>query len=275
MIDIDTSSTKYSVVYYDTLFHCRRINKEDILTIYKLDFDYVTGSLNQKNVPIVINFGNSNSITPYNSTRSSFVNTIYIKKEKAVFILGLKWLASNATQTIGGVSHVGDAYVPVIYKYYLNDHRIEKLFTDEETPWQAFVQGDKMSTHPVLSAYDEKTGRLGMIYKVTRTINSVATRCYVEILFNTIPDVTLSDVRIMNVEASNGDYNSSFIFQKYVIDQDQRYIIASGIRSSKRKTIMLKLNTEPSTDTNTYLISEDRRFTLASEDDDSFVSEIP
>jgi hypothetical protein len=273
MIDIDTTFTKYSVVYYDTLFQCRRINREDILTIYKLDFDYNNASLNQKNVPIVINFGNSNSITPYNSTRSSFVNTIYIKKEKAVFILGLKWLASNATQTIGGLSHIGDAYVPVIYKYYLNEHRLEKLYTDDETMWQTFVQGDKISSHPVLSAYDEKSGKLGMIYKVIRTINSIATRCYIEILFDTNPDITLSDVKIMNVEATNGDYNSSFVFQKYVIDQNKRYIIASGIRNGKRKTIMLKLNAEQSTDTDTYLVSEDRRFVLGSEDDDSLIAE--
>lgn len=280
MIALSSNFTKGINVYYDSLFHTEKLdNKHDILTIYKLDFDYENASINQKNIPISIDFGNSNSTVPFNATKSCYVNSILLESEKAVLIIGLEWLSPNLSQVIGGKLHVGDAYNPIIYKYDINNHSLKKIYpkSDDLPQWQSFLQGDKVTGQVPLVSFDPKNNRLGFILKTTRTVNSENIRTYIDIDFIYRKDsLELENVRVLSAENTNGVYNSSIVFQKYVNDNGQKLLIAAGSKSNKKKILIFKLGeSSVSTvdpDSEYYLLTEDG-FELVTEDGESLLIE--
>lgn len=273
MISLSSDYTKNIQVFYDSLFHVTKVDKHDILTIYKLDFNYDLAELNQKNIPLTIDWGNSNSTSPNNATRSCYADSIFLEKEKAVLICGLEWISSNLSQSIDGQTHVGDVYNPLIYKYDLNSHTLKKLYPFDEDleQWTAFLQGDKVTGQTPLISFDQKNNRLGFIFKTNRTVNSVIQRNYIDVDFIYRKDsLELENVRILSAENSNGDYNSTIIFQKYINHDGQKILIAAGSKSGKKKILVFKL--KPSTngtitpvEPDIYLLTEDG-FRLLTED---------
>lgn len=278
MISLSSDQTKNIRVFYDSLFHVEKVDKHDILNIYKLDFDYETTQINQRNIPLVIDWGNSNSTLPNNATRSCYIDSILLEKEKAVLICGLQWISSNLTQTINGESHVGDVYNPLIYKYDINNHQLKKLYPFEEdlTQWESFLQGDKVSGQQPLISFDVKNNRLGLIYKTVRAVNSVNQRNYIDLDFIYRKDsLELENVRILSASDSNGDYNSTIVFQKYVNHGGQKLLIAAGSKSNKKRVLVVKLNSFENTaeeDNNVYLLTEDG-FRLLTEDGNYLIPE--
>jgi hypothetical protein len=290
MISISSTFTKDINVYYDSLFHVEKINqtgnslhKHDILTIYKLDFNYSDASINQKNIPLKIDFSDSGKTPPFEASKSCYVGSILLESEKCVLIVGLEWISANLTQTIGSQTHVGDAYNPIIYKYDINNHTSQKLYPKSEdlAQWTSFLQGDKISAQVPLISYDPKNNRLGFILKTTRTVNSVNTRTYIDIDFIYRKDaLELENVRVLSAEDTNGVYNSSINFQKYINHNGQKLLIAAGSkkisRVDKKKVLIFKLGaSENSTvDPNGeyYLLTEDG-FELVTEDGESLMIE--
>lgn len=270
MIDLSSNYNKNIRVYYDSLFRLEKISRHDILTIFKLDFDYDTGEINQKNIPLKIDFGDGGANFLYNATKSCYVDSILLEKEKAVLICGLQWISSNLSQSIEGKLHVGDVYNPIFYKYDINSHTLKKIYpgTEELIQWSSFLQGDKVLSQIPLVSFDPANNRLGFIFKTTRTIDGQTQRNYVDIDFIYRTDnLELENVRILSAEHSDGDYNYSIFWQKYINHDDQKILIAAGSKSSKKRILMTKL--KPSTNTqivpDIYLLTEDG-FRLTTED---------
>lgn len=281
MLSISSNYTKDIHVFYDSLFHIEKLaNKHDILTIYKLDFDYSDASINQKNIPISIDFGDSNRANPFDATRNCYVDSILLENEKAGLIVGLEWISANLTQTIGGKNHVGDVYNPVIYKYDINNHSLKKIYPKSEdlTQWKKFLQGDKVPAQVPLVSFDPKNNRLGFILKTTRSVNSVDIRTYIDVDFIYRKDsLELENVRVLSADNNNGVYNSSINFQRYVNHNDQKLLIAAGSTvSNKKKILVFKLGaSEVSTvdpDAEYYLLTEDG-FEILTEDGDVLLFE--
>lgn len=270
MIDLSSNYNKNIRVYYDSLFRLQKISRHDILTIYKLDFDYDTGEINQKNIPLEIDFGDSGATILSNATKSCYVDSILLEKEKVVLICGLQWISANLEQSIEGKLHVGDVYNPIFYKYDINSHTLKKLYpgSEELTQWQSFLQGDKVSSQIPLVSFDPANNKLGFIFKTTRTIDGQTQRNYVDIDFIYRTDsLELENVRILSAENSNGDYNSTIFWQKYVNHDDQKILIAAGSKSLKKKILMMRLKPSVNTEIvpDIYLLTEDG-FRLTTED---------
>jgi hypothetical protein len=270
VIDLSSNYNKNIRVYYDSLFRLQKISRHDILTIYKLDFDYDTGEINQKNIPLEIDFGDSGATILSNATKSCYVDSILLEKEKAVLICGLQWISANKEQLIDSQWHVGDVYNPIFYKYDINSHTLKKLYpsSEELTQWQSFLQGDKVSSQIPLVSFDPANNRLGYIFKTTRTIDGQTQRNYVDIDFIYRTDsLELENVRILSAENSNGDYNSTIFWQKYVNHDDQKILIAAGSKSLKKRILMMRLKPSVNTEIvpDIYLLTEDG-FRLTTED---------
>lgn len=270
MINLSSNYNKNIRVYYDSLFRLEKISRHDILTIYKLDFDYDTGEINQKNIPLEIDFGDSGANFVFNATRNCYVDSILLDKEKTVLICGLQWISMNKEQLIGSKLHIGDVYNPIFYKYDINTHTLKKIYpsTKELTQWQSFLQGDKVLSQSPLVSFDPQNNKLGFIFKTTRTIAGQTQRNYVDIDFIYRTDsLELENVRILSAENSDGDYNSSIFWQKYVNHDDQKILIAAGSKSSKKRILMMRLKPSVNTEivSDIYLLTEDG-FRLTTED---------
>lgn len=243
MLDIASDYTKGIKVFHDTLFHITKVSKHDILKIIKLYFDFSTGSINQKNIPLEIDFGNSNSSVAANATRSCYADSVLVEKDKTVLICGLEWIG-NLSQTIDGVLHEGASYRPIIYKYDINSHELSKVFPlgDDGTQWETFLQGDKYSDAPVLVSFDKNNNKLSFLYKTLRTVDGIDIRVYVVVHFSYVSGrIIHTDTLLYSAEDDNGNYSSSMTPHKYVNYDDRDIIIISGTKASNKKLLMIEL----------------------------------
>lgn len=239
-------SSKGIDVFYDTVFHVQKLDGHDVLSIYKLDFDFSTEELNTKNIPFTVDFGDSGTSAPNTATLNCFVDNLLLDNEKAVLVCGLSSVQLNLSQTINGDIHVGNAYCPVIYRYDINDHLLQKVYpmNDDIIQWSTMLQGNLIDIQPPLTSFDPENNALGFIFKTIRTVaSSYNLRSYIDLDFTYLSrSLSLTNARIITSAASDGDYTSPLVFQKYVKTGDDKLLIGEADISGTKKILMFQLN---------------------------------
>lgn len=239
-------SSKSLDVFYDTIFHVQKLNGHDILSIYKLDFDFDTEELNTKNIPYIIDFGDSGTSLPFTAISSCFIDNILIDSEKAVFVCSLSAVQTNIQQTINGQIHTGNAYCPVIYRYDINAHDLQKIYpmNTDIAQWNTMLQGNLITTQQPLVSFDIDNSSLGIIFKTIRDVASqYSLRCYVDLEFKYLSSsLSLDNVRLLSASATDGSYTTSPTFQRYVKNGDDKLLIGETTLSGTKKILMFKIN---------------------------------
>jgi len=240
MFSLSSDSTKSIQVFYDTIFHLEKIVKNDILNIYKLKTDYDSAEISNVFPKISIDFGNSNTTLPFNSTRSCYVGSLLIENYKKILIAALDYNGTTS-QTVSGQIHTGTSFNPKFYTYDINNHSILSLDLDNYGEWIQHPYGDLISTIPSF-LFRVNDNKFGLLSKVTKNIDGIDRRCYVVNYFYFEQDAIkhLSSKNYV-VEDSNGNYNSSFVPKKVLIINEELYICLVGIKSSERKVFYMKL----------------------------------
>jgi hypothetical protein len=106
-------------VFYDTLFFRLKIKDgaeyKDTILIEKIEFDYTNETVDRIKNAIMVDFGDTESSEPSTTTGNSVLGCFLDKRDKGVWIVGLK-IATNGNT------------VPIIYKYDINSHSIKSVF---------------------------------------------------------------------------------------------------------------------------------------------------
>lgn len=109
-------------VFYDTLFFRLKIKDgaeyKDTILIEKIEFDYTNETVDRIKNAIMVDFGDTESSEPYTTTGNSVLGCFLDKRDKGVWIIGLKISASGNT-------------VPIIYKYDINSHSVKSVFPNK------------------------------------------------------------------------------------------------------------------------------------------------
>ena len=238
-------SSKHLDVFYDTVFHVQKTDRHDIMSIYKLDFNFDTETLDTINIPYTIDFGDSGSAFPHTAARSCFVDTILSDSDKSVLICGLSCVAFSVQQIVDGVTYMGNAYCPIIHRYDINEHTLHKIYPlgDDVNQWARMVQGFLTPAQAPLVSLDVNNGVLGFIYKTKQLVNSSYNiRCYIDIDFKyKSGNIELDNARIINSADTDGNYAGADI-QKYIRYDNKKLLIAAATIANTKKILLLNLN---------------------------------
>jgi len=199
-------------VFYDSLFLRLKIKNgseyKDAILIEKIEFDYANETIDRIKNAIMVDFGNTQSPEPYTTTGNSVLGYFLDKRDKGVWIVGLK-IAQN-----------GNA-VPVIYKYDINSHSIKSIFPNQNQieDFDSFSGFDYVGSTNTTVQYDNdrivvsfQTTDSTFLYinlvvikvsKSTSTIESYNMFKYSP----TIPDLQLTGSDTKNIFYSIGDYH--------------------------------------------------------------------
>lgn len=106
-------------VFYDSYIFNLKIKDSssnyNILLIEKVQFDYGDGNISRIKNPLTLNFGDTETDTPYFSNGNSFIKAILNKKTKTVYLIGIRKMQNGNT-------------IPVVYLYDINQHQLQNIF---------------------------------------------------------------------------------------------------------------------------------------------------
>lgn len=110
-------------IFYDSIFFKVKIldgsSYNDAVLIEKIGFDYESETLERLKNGILVNFGDTEFSQPFKSNGNCLVDTFLDKRDKGVWLVGLKVIQNGNT-------------IPVVYKYDINSHGVKTIFPNSE-----------------------------------------------------------------------------------------------------------------------------------------------
>lgn len=106
-------------VYLDTyIFNLKikdSIKYKNIVLLEKFSFDYDLDTFVRTRNNIILNFGDTEKSQPGLSKGTGFIDSIPIKSNKSILLVGLKKMVSGKI-------------IPIIYRYDINAHQVKSVF---------------------------------------------------------------------------------------------------------------------------------------------------
>ena len=142
---IETEGIKTINIFFDTVVLNFKSLYEYVL-IDKLIFD--DGILKTENKGYIIEFGNTGSTSSYTTSGNCYIDTFLLEKEKQLFICGLSCFGENVSITVDSVPQSGLSYIPIVYKYDINNHELHKVLPNSTDfiSWSAFPFGSLLNS---------------------------------------------------------------------------------------------------------------------------------
>lgn len=128
---------KNITVFLDTIV----LNFKSLFEYVLIDKISFTTDIETENKGYVLTFGNTGSTIANLTTGNCYIDTIFLEKEKLLYVCGLSCYNIEPSLTIFTEPQSGYSYVPIIYKYDINEHTVTKLITNEDE-WINYPFGD-------------------------------------------------------------------------------------------------------------------------------------
>jgi hypothetical protein len=226
-------------VFYDTLFvnfkswdSVDNSHYENLL-IEKVSFDYVTNSLNTYTNGHLLNFGDTGTRMPFRSNGNVFIDNILLENKKTVLICGLSSITQAVTARAGVETVSGNAFIPVVYSYNINDDTLKHLYppTNAVSAWSRFVFGNYLSGQTPLVSYNVETNSLNFIIKSEVKVKSPSVKnldVVNDIMFSyDFNNLSLTNVRQLTA-LKVGDNFMNYDYVKFKNYNDNKKLIVSS-----------------------------------------------
>lgn len=209
-------------VFYDTMFinfkayDADTLENIEYILIEKLKFDYNQNLIKSFSNGSIISFGDTRTALPFKSLGNTFIDNILLEDSKTVLVCGLSATTDTITVNVGSETVSGTSFVPIIYRYDINDDVLKKLYpqTNNLSCWSNVVLGNYVSGQTPLVSFNSDTNNINFIVKSQIQVVSPSARSIDvinDIMFEyNFVDVSLSNVRqltAINVDNNFIDYD--------------------------------------------------------------------
>lgn len=195
-------------IFYDSFIFNLKIKDSsanyNIILIEKFKFDYSSENIIRIKNSLTINFGNTGTDSPFYSNGNCFIKSLLNKKNKSVYITGLKQMQNGNS-------------IPVVYLYDINNHTVENIFPKQSDidNFNSFTNFSfKNDNIPIVNLINDK---LYMVYQTEDGSNN-----YINSLIFKLNNNSCELINYEMVEYSN-EYNIQFtnvndLFLNYKLD---------------------------------------------------------